>query len=105
MNKPGRPYIPTQEQVSMWLDYMTSNVIQRHFREYCVVEPHKIQYWGKYRFPTLQVCYGTYNHPPIEILDIYDFIENGYLEKWVEINKNPLLKYDSASIILKRKNE
>ena len=31
--------------------------------------------------------------------------EKGYLEKWLEVNNNPSLKYDSASIILKRKNE
>jgi hypothetical protein len=97
--------IPTEEQISIWLDYMTSNLIQKHFRPLCEVKPQRIQHWGKLRFPILESTWGTYNHPPIEIIGLYEFIENGCLEKWVEINKNPLIKYDSASIILKRKNE
>jgi hypothetical protein len=97
--------IPTEEQISIWLDYMTSNLIQKHFRPLCKVKPQHIQHWGKLRFPILESTWGTYNHPPIEIIGLYEFIENGSLEKWVEIKKNPLIKYDSASIILKRKNE
>ena len=97
--------IPTEEQISIWLDYMTSNLIQKHFRPLCEVKPQRIQHWGKLRFPILESTWGTYNHPPIEIIGLYEFIENRSLEKWLEIKKNPLIKYDSASIILKRKNE
>jgi hypothetical protein len=97
--------IPTDRQINIWLDYMTSNLIQKHFRPLYKVEPQHVQHWGKPRLPVLEATWGTYNHPPIEIIGLYEFIEKGYLEKWVEIKKNPLIKYDSASIILKRKNE
>ena len=50
--------IPTEEQISIWLDYMTSNLIQKHFRPLCEVKPQRIQHWGKLRFPILESTWG-----------------------------------------------
>lgn len=91
----------TDIQIKAWLDYMTDQKILQHFKPIHEVSKDNIQYWGKLRFPVLGCTYGTYNHPKIKILSIFEFIEGGYFEKWVEIKKNPYLKFNSNCKILK----
>jgi hypothetical protein len=90
----------TDKHIQSWLDYMTTQKILQHFRPIHEVPTHKICYWGKLKFPILGATYGTHNHPKIKILDIYEFVNDGYFEKWAEIKKNPHWKYDSNCNIL-----
>jgi hypothetical protein len=89
-----------EEHIKAWLDYMTTQKILQHFRPIHKVEKDKIQYWGRLKFPILECTYGTYNFPELRIIGIFEFVEKGYFEKWIEIKKNEKVKYDSNCNVL-----
>lgn len=90
----------TDEHINEYIDYLTTQKILQHFKPIYEVPKHKIQYWRKLKFPVLEATYGTYNHPILRVVGIFEFVEQGYFEEWIHIKKNPLWKFNSVCNIL-----
>ena len=85
----------------IWLDYMTTQMQLKHWREIIAVPEHDQWRYGKIYFPVLKATWGASNFPPVNIIPLAEFTDY-HCKIWLEQKANPFYKWNSMSNYLKK---